>query len=282
LSRLFSLEQDVIHDIFKALNLVGKRNIKEVPKVNANHDSWDAFLSTYRLDAEVTSFEILKRRYVFICLCYWDEKHLKKTPGNIWKDSCNHRVPKVTLGTPLMRFAKAVGEFIVTEPSCSPRLAADSSGITSSDEYSSCFDDASDSESSLCTGHDQEMKNNSDVPHKDDFPLLNKFQIPLGNLLIRDKLLQEIVKFSGGKVIKYNQACNKPGTLTRIPSAKNLKQYTVHMCKKESFLDEMINVMSECTNEPKINAAECLCHALCQKYEDAFASIVEKKRYYYM
>jgi hypothetical protein len=90
-------------------------------------------------------------------------------------------------------------------------------------------------------------------------------------------LLQEIVKFSGGKVIKYNQACNKPGTLTRIPSAKNLKQYTVHMCKKESFLEEMINVISECTNEPKKKAVECLCHAHCQKYEDAFASVEEKQ-----
>jgi hypothetical protein len=187
LSRLFSLEQDVIHDIFQALNLVGKRNIKGVTRVNANHDSWDAFLPTNRLDAGVTSFEILKRWYVFICLGYWDEKHLKKTPGNIWKDSCNQkgfRVPKVTLGTPLMRFAKAVGEFIVTEPSCSLPLAADSSSIMSSDKYSSCFDDDSDSESSLCTAQDQEIKNNSDLPHKHDFLLLNKFQIPIGNLLI--------------------------------------------------------------------------------------------------
>jgi hypothetical protein len=42
-------------------------------------------------------------------------------------------------------------------------------------------------------------------------------------------------------------------------------------------VDKMINVMNECTNEPKINAAKCLCHALCQKYEDAFASFAEKK-----
>jgi hypothetical protein len=31
------------------------------------------------------------------------------------------------------------------------------------------------------------------------------------------------------------------------------------MCKKESFLDETINIISERTNEPKMNAAECLC-----------------------
>jgi len=162
LSRLFSLEQHVIHDIIQALNLVGKRNVKGITRVNANHDSWDAFLSTYRLDAEVTSFEILKRRYVFICLGYWDEIHSKKTPGNIWKDSCNQkgfRVPKVTLGTPLIHFAKAVGEFIATEPSYSPRLAADS-GIPPSDEYSTCIDSDSDSESSLYTAQVQEMKNN--------------------------------------------------------------------------------------------------------------------------
>jgi hypothetical protein len=56
--------------------------------------------------------------------------------------------------------------------------------------------------------------------------------------------LQEIVKFSRGKVIKYNQVYNKPGTLARIPSAKKLEALPVHMCKKESFLDETINIIT--------------------------------------
>jgi len=120
------------------LNLVGKSNIKGVTRVIANHDSWDAFIKTYRLDAEVTSFKILKRWYGFICLGYWDETHSKKMPSYIWKDSCNQKgfcVPKVTLGTPMMYFTKAVGEFIASA--------------------------AQDQE---------EVENNRDVPHKDDFP----------------------------------------------------------------------------------------------------------------
>jgi hypothetical protein len=89
------------------------------------------------------------------------------------------------------------------------------------------------------------------VPHKDDFPLLHQFKIPIGNSIIRDKLMQELVKYNGGRVINYNQVCNKHGTLTRIPTAKTLKQYEVHMYQKYSFLEEAVNIISECTNELK-------------------------------
>ena len=82
-------------------------------------------------------------------------------------------MPKVTLGTPLMCIAKAVREFIATESSCLLHLAADSAN-TPSDESSSFID--SNSQSCICTAQDQEeVENNINLPHKDDFPFLNKF-----------------------------------------------------------------------------------------------------------
>ncbi len=89
--------------------------------------------------------------------------------------------------------------------------------------------------------------------------------------------MQQIVKYSRGRVIKYNQMHNKQGTLTRIPTAKMLKQCAVHMCKKDTFLEEVVSIISESKIEPTANAAECLCNAVCQQYEDAFASVTEKE-----
>ena len=109
--------------------------------------------------------------------------------------------------------------------------------------------------------HDEEEAD-IDIQAKDDFPLLNHFKIPIANDSVRDKLMQEIVKFNGGRVIKYKQACNKQGALTWVPTAKTLKQYAVHMMKKDSFLHEILQIISDSTNVVKENAAECLCSAL--------------------
>ena len=115
---------------------------------------------------------------------------------NIWKESCDSkgfRVPKVTIGTPLMHFAEAVGELVASK--CSSSLAAASTYSPSAD--SSSFSD-NDSESRLCTVQDDEDID-SNVPRKDDFLLLHQFKIPIGKSIIRDKLMQEIVKYNGGE-----------------------------------------------------------------------------------
>ena len=71
--------------------------------------------------------------------------------------------------------------------------------------------------------------------------------------------------------------CNKQGALTWVPTAKTLKQYAVHMMKKDRFSDEILQIISDSTNVAKENAAECLCSAICNKYEDAFASVAENR-----
>ncbi len=47
--------------------------------------------------------------------------------------------------------------------------------------------------------------------------------------------------------------------------------------KKKVFLDEILQIISDSTNEVKENAAECLCSTICIKYEDAFALVAENK-----
>ncbi len=71
--------------------------------------------------------------------------------------------------------------------------------------------------------------------------------------------------------------CHKQGALTRVPTAKTLKQYAVHMMENDSFLDEILQIISDSTNEVKENTAECLCSAICINYEDAFVSVAEHR-----
>lgn len=91
-----------------------------------------------------------------------------------------------------MHFAEDAGEFVASN--CSSSLAAASINSPSAD--SSSFSD-NDSESSLCTAKDDEDID-SNVPRKDDFLLLHQFKIPIDKSIIRDKLMQEIVKYNGG------------------------------------------------------------------------------------
>jgi hypothetical protein len=149
----------------------------------------------------------------------------------------------------MMHFAEAVREFIANDHSFSNAVNANASAAV----LDSSNSNVSDSEDNLNMDQDEEEVD-IDIPAKDDFPLLNHFKIPYANDAIRDKL-QEIVKFNGGRVIKYKQACNKQGALTWVPTAKTLKQYAVHMIKKESFLDEILQLINDSANKVKESAA---------------------------
>jgi hypothetical protein len=198
-----------------------------------NHNVLDNFMTYHHLCVEITSFEIMKKKHLFICLGYWDESQLKKKPIYIWKEARNENkydVPKINIGTPLMRFAEAVGEFISNSHSFSNAVNTNASAAV----FDSSSSNISDSEDSLKMDQDKEEVD-IDIPAKDNFLLLNHFKIPIANDSVRDKLMQEIVKFNGGRVIKYKQVCNKQGALTWVPTAKTLKQYAVHMMKKDSF-----------------------------------------------
>jgi hypothetical protein len=111
LAIFLSLEKDVIHEVFVGLKIASKRNVKGISRVILNHNGFDNFMTYHLLDVEITSFEIQKKRHLFICLGYWDESHPKKKPIYIWKEAChehNYAVPKVNIGTPLLHFAEAV------------------------------------------------------------------------------------------------------------------------------------------------------------------------------
>jgi hypothetical protein len=197
LSMFLSLEKDVIHEVFVGLKIASKRIVKGTSRVIMNHSGLDNFMTYHHLDAEITSFEIMKKKHLFICLGYWDESHPKKKPIYLWKEACHENkydVPKVNIGTPLMHFAEAVGEFISNSHSFSNAANTNASAAF----FDSASSYVSDSEISANMDQDEEQIN-IDIPAKDDFPLLNHFKIPIANDAMRDKLLQEIVKFNGGE-----------------------------------------------------------------------------------
>ncbi len=77
-----------------------------------------------------------------------------------------YAVPTVNTGTPLMHFAKAVGEFIANNLSLSNAVNTNTSAAV----FGSSKSNVSDSEGSLNMDQDEEEVNN-DIPAKDDFPL---------------------------------------------------------------------------------------------------------------
>ena len=77
LSTFLSLEKDVIHEVFVGLKIASKRIVKGTSRVIMNHSGLDNFMTYHHLDAEITSFEIMKKKHLFICLGYWDELYPK-------------------------------------------------------------------------------------------------------------------------------------------------------------------------------------------------------------
>jgi hypothetical protein len=60
-------------------------------------------------------------------------------------------------------------------------------------------------------------------------------------------------------------------------NCQNLKTICSTYDEKRLFLDEILQIISDSTNVVKENAAECHCSAICNKYEDAFASVAENR-----
>jgi hypothetical protein len=77
LSMFLSLEKDVIHEVFVGLKIASKRIVKGPSRVIMNCNGLDNFMTYHHLDAEITSFEIMKKKHLFICLGYWDELYPK-------------------------------------------------------------------------------------------------------------------------------------------------------------------------------------------------------------
>jgi hypothetical protein len=122
LSTFLSLEKDVVHEVFVGIKIASKRIVKGTSRVIMNRNGLDNFMTYHHLGVEITSFEIMKKKHLFICLGYWDELHPKKKAIYIWKEACRENkydVPKLNIGTPLMHFAEVVGEFIANDHSFS-------------------------------------------------------------------------------------------------------------------------------------------------------------------
>jgi hypothetical protein len=61
--------------------LASKRIVKGTSRVIMNRNGLDNFMTYHCLGVEITSFEIMKKKHLFICLGYWDESHPKKNGG---------------------------------------------------------------------------------------------------------------------------------------------------------------------------------------------------------
>lgn len=277
ISTLMSLEEAIVHELLIKLSLASVRAYCGTSRVSANQNGWERFLAYHKLDIEVTTFEIKKKKNLFLRLGSWESSsHPKKTPGKIWQDACatnSYPVPKLRIGTLVMRFAADyLVDFAIP---CSNSSAKTSSLLCCTD--SNCNSNATMDAVSVSSSEDKEENYESELANKEEFPLLHRFRIPIKNDAIRDKLMQEIVKYYGGGVIKYNQVCNKQGALTRVPTNSTMHQYTAQMRRKGSFIDEILQIMSNNTKESVENAAECIISFLAQRYEENFVSVATEK-----
>jgi len=92
---------------------------------------------------------------------------------------------------------------------------------------------------------------NSHVPDEEEYPLLYHYGIPVQCKHVRDKLVQEVLKFHGGNAVKYMQANNKRGLVLKIPSSSSRYQFNRNMSCKGNFIDEILEFVATSGHDGK-------------------------------
>jgi hypothetical protein len=108
-----------------------------------------------------------------------------------------------------------------------------------------------------------------------EFPLLCSLGIHSEKHM--DSLIQEIVKFNGGKVIKYMQANNRTGFLLPMPSSQNTERFLVEFGKRGSIVDDIMGLITSSAQCSKEEAAECLIVSVFNKFEETFVKVAMDK-----
>ena len=92
-----------------------------------------------------------------------------------------------------------------------------------------------------------------------------------------DRLIQELVKFSGKQCISFKGANNRQNALFLMPSCRTRERYEAELQKKGSTIDRIMQFVAENSTCSIDEAAECILNILFYKFENTFADVAIKK-----
>lgn len=303
---LMLLPKEIVEQLFIHLGLAKQRQHMGVYKLCPDADAWERFIAEHQLNLESTVFAIQKKKHLYIRVGCWSmDRHPNKTPDAIWKLAALYPVPKLRISTLAIRFSVRVGEFFsgtpsgVVDSSSSSGVSGGDGGMSSdSEEEQSRTPETDDEENSENVQNEMVVSpsnsneaiasetvsssgSSNDIPDSKEYPLLHQYGVPIQCKSVMDKLLQEVVKFHGGRKIEYTQISQKKGLLLRVQSASSKHLFSKTLRRKGNFLDEMLEFIASSIKDVAMakieTAAEWLISALFQKYEDQFVSVAVSK-----
>jgi len=81
-----------------------------------------------------------------------------------------------------------------------------------------------------------------------------------------DVLIQEILKYNNNKTISFIHRNNRAAILMSIPSYRKLERYEYEWSRKDSLVDNIINIICQNCNSTKEDAARSFLKILHDKY----------------
>jgi hypothetical protein len=190
---------------------------------------WQDFIIEQEIpEVEVTHFTINKKKQVYIRLGSWNKglNYSPKTPADIWSAAQANilRVPRVSTTLVSERFAKKIGmldlQFVMEHGGELKTSNEESVSLDSLDE-----DVTIESETEV----DEEEDINADagviIPDRENFPLLHSLFSMNEGFNLFNRLINEILRFNGSKVMTYAKGNNTLGTLLEVPQFQTLKGY---------------------------------------------------------
>jgi len=260
LSTLLLIDPEVMNYMLEQCGLCFMRTGISSPQIN----SWHSFIAEYRLDIEVTTFSIAKKRHYFIRIGSWDkQRHPIKLPSTCWKQKIPP--PKLRINFLTRQFARYVGLMNISNvPAQDNDMETDEESSVESPEETEAVLTSETIATEDC------RLGSPDLPDPAKFPLLHSLGVCTTTHM--NRLIQEIVLFHGSTSITFTRGNNRNGTLIMFPSNRTLDRYCDEFTKAQSSLTEVVKCIVSNTNSTEEEAVSCILTALLSKYEECFVS----------
>jgi len=274
LSKLSSIKEEIFREVLLHCGLAMYRKNSGYSPLEKE---WEYFITEQEIpEAEITHFSLGSKKRFYIRLGTWNKglNHYPKTPENIWASAQagTLRVPRICITLVSERFAKKIGSLDMLplkEQEQGVELKASGEDSVSSDGL-----DENDSIESEVEVEDTTTV----IPDQENFPLLHSlFSMNEGSNNLFNRLINEILKFNGSKVVTYAKGNNTMGTLLEVPQFRSLKGYTKEFKKKDNILVTLCDHVAKCSNCDRNEAGETILSALFENYQDSFLSVALDK-----
>jgi len=258
LSKLSSINEDIFREVLVHCELAMYRKNSGYSPLEKE---WSYFNTEQGIpEAEITHLSLGNKKRLYIRLGTWNkgQNHLPRTPENIWlaAQAGTLRVPRVCMTLISEKFAKRIGMLELNQ-----HLREKDGKSTSINEGSDSVE-GTDDDSRVEMEIDENECENDDggtiLPDRENFPLLHSLfaQNKGGNVL--NRLINELLRFNGSRVMNYAKGNNTLGTLLEVPQFRSLRGYEKDFKKKGSMLDEICNAVARCARVDRSEACEAI------------------------